>query len=294
MELGHAALRIAHLSSINCGSILFDEGLMRRTVEAINKSEPDLVVMAGDFTQAGYEWEFKDAVGWLSHLEAPVMAVPGNHDSRNVGYLHFERMLGERFRSHRVAFDDERARRLHASGITVVCTDSSEPDLDEGHVGREWYDWIRDQYTEPDDLKAFVVHHHLVSVPGAGRGLNVIVDAGDLLPILTDLNIDIVLTGHKHVPSFWGLNGLLIANAGTAATRMVRGTIPPSWTELRVDASSIKGFLHYEDGRRELSLLRSRSARRRIQRAFYVTPDFFDANQVLISSAGATPAAVRS
>ncbi len=291
MELARAALRIAHLSSINCGSILFDEGLMRRTVEAINRSEPDIVVMAGDLTQAGYEWEFSQAMAWLGSLEAPMMAVPGNHDSRNVGYLHFERMVGERFDSRRLAFDDERAARLHASGITTVGMDSSEPDLDEGHIGREWYDWIIQQYSEPDDIKVFVVHHHLVSVPGAGRGLNVIVDAGDLLPILTNLNVDLVLSGHKHVPFFWGLNGLLIANAGTAATRMVRGTIPPSWTELRVDASSIKGFLHYESGARELALLRSRSARTRIQRAFFVTPDFFDSNQVLISSAKATPVA---
>jgi 3',5'-cyclic-AMP phosphodiesterase len=277
-------VRIVQIASLHCGDIAFCQDWMMAAVERIHCLRPDVVLVAGDLTAAGYQWEYEDAVGWLERIDAPKVVVPGNHDSRNVGYVHFERVFGDRFRRYRVPFDPQRAERLQATGLTVVGADSSQPDLDEGHVGREWYDWIREQFSEPDDLKLFMVHHHLVAVPGTGRGLNVIVDAGDLLPILADVGVDVILSGHKHVPYFWGLNGMLVSNAGTAATRRVRGLVPPSWNELRIDAVSVKVFLHYPDGRRELSVVRSRATRTRSREAFYVTDDFLDSNHVLIGS----------
>jgi 3',5'-cyclic AMP phosphodiesterase CpdA len=119
-------------------------------------------------------------------------------------------------------------------------------------------------------------------IPGTGRERNIITDAGDLLALLAQMDIDIVLSGHKHVPYFWGLNGILVCNSGTAATKRVRGLTPPSWNELQVDASTIKVFLHYPDGRRELSVIRSRTTRSLIREAFYLTEDFHASNRVLV------------
>ncbi|MDQ3972996.1 MAG: metallophosphoesterase, partial [Actinomycetota bacterium] len=257
MTLADVPVRIAQLSSIHCGEILFREELMRSAVEQINRLRPDVVLVAGDLTTSGYAWEYEAAVGWLARMDALKVVVPGNHDSRNVGYVHFERHFGQRFWRHRQAFERERGERLRATGMTIVGVDSSQPDLDEGHVGREWYPWIREQFDEPDDIKIFVIHHHLVAIPGAGRDMNVITDAGDLLPVLTRAGVDVILSGHRRVPFFWGLNGMLVCNSGTTATARVRGLIPASWNELQIDASTIKVYLHYEDGRRELSAIRS-------------------------------------
>jgi Icc protein len=98
--------------------------------------------------------------------------------------------------------------------------------------------------------------------------------------VLTGLDLDIILSGHKHVPYFWGLNGILVCNSGTAATRRVRGLTPPSWNEIQVDATTIKVYLHYEDGRRELSVIRSRTTRAMIREAFYMTEDFVASNRI--------------
>ena len=155
----------------------------------------------------------------------------------------------------------ERAERLLATGFTVAAVDSSQPDVNDGHVGRERYPWIREQFSEPDDVKIFLIHHHLVPIPGTGRERNIITDSGDLLAQLTEMDVDIVLSGHKHVPFFWGLNGILVCNSGTASTKRLRGLTPPSWNEIQVDASTIKVFLHYPDGRRELSVIFSRKTR---------------------------------
>lgn len=277
--IGHIPLRIVQVSDIHCGTPTFEPALMRSVVDRVNRLEPDVVVVVGDLTAVGYEWQFAEAADWIEQFEAPTRVVQGNHDARNIGDLHFQRFFGERFWSHRLEFDAVRAERLQATGLTLVGVDSSVPDLNEGHIGREWYGWIRKQFVEPDDLAVFVIHHHLVSIPGTGRERNIVTDAGELLEVLTDLEIDVVLSGHKHVPYFWGLNGMLIVNSGTAATRRVRGLTPPSWNEILIDAASIKVFTHYEDGRRELSALRSRADRAQIRSSLLLTRDFLTTNR---------------
>src|SRR5262245_25571804 len=100
---------------------------MESIVERINLMEPDLVAVVGDLTAAGYEWEFEEAAAWLDQIAPPKTVIPGNHDSRNVGYVHFHRIFGDRYRTHRVAFEGERAERLLATGFSVAAVDSSQP-----------------------------------------------------------------------------------------------------------------------------------------------------------------------
>jgi Icc protein len=283
MNISSVPLRIVQFSDIHCGEASFSEDAMRSAVERINGLEPDMVVLAGDLTAAGYEWEFEQAANWVDQIEAPTLVVPGNHDARNVGWIHFERYFGERFSRYQRDFEPERAERLLAAGLTMVGVDSSQPDLDEGHIGRERYDWIRKQFDRADHMKIFVIHHHLVPIPGTGRERNIITDAGDLLALLNQLDIDIVLSGHKHVPFFWGLNGILICNSSTATTRRVRGLTPASWNELQADASTVKVFTHYLDGRRELSVIYSRKTRAMTRESFYLTDAFLDSNHLVMT-----------
>jgi 3',5'-cyclic AMP phosphodiesterase CpdA len=280
MNLARLPLRIAQISDIHCGEPTFDPGVMQSTIDSINELQPDLVAVVGDLTAAGYRWEFEEAARWLDKLKGPRVIVPGNHDSRNVGYIHFEELFGERFSRYRQPFDDVRAERLDSTGFTVVAVDSSDPDVNEGHVGREHYPWIRQQFDQRGDVRIFMIHHHLVSIPGTGRERNIITDAGDILAQITEIDVDIVLSGHKHVPFFWGVNGILICNSGTVTTKRVRGLTPPSWNEIQIDATTIKVYLHYSDGRRELSLIFSRKTRAMTREAVYMTPDFLNSNRI--------------
>ena len=281
MSIAQIPLRIAHFSDIHCGDPSFRPDLMQQMIESINTMRPDVVVVAGDLTAAGYDWEFEDAAKWLTQIELPTVIVPGNHDSKNVGYIHFKRYFGDRFSRYREAFEPERAERLAATGFTIAGADSSEPDLNDGQIGRERYGWIKDQFDEPDDIKIFALHHHLVPIPGTGRERNIITDAGDVLAVLSKTDVDVILSGHKHVPFFWGINGILLANSGTATTRRVRGLTPPSWNEFQIDASTIKVWVHYEDRRRELAVIFSRKTRAMTREAFYLTEEFLRSNQVI-------------
>jgi hypothetical protein len=101
-----------------------------------------------------------------------------------------------------------------------------------------------------------------------------------VLAELVRFGIDMVLSGHKHVPYFWGLSGILICNSGTATTRRLRGLTPSSWSEIEVNARSIEVYLHYEDGRRELACVRSRGTRAMLREGFYITDEFLQSNHL--------------
>ncbi|MGH2706388.1 MAG: metallophosphoesterase family protein [Actinomycetota bacterium] len=280
MSYARMPLRIAQISDIHAGEPSFQSDAMDRVIKIVNDMSPDVVVVAGDLTTAGYEEEYVKASGILVEIAAPKIVIPGNHDARNVGWVHFERYFGNRYSRYRVAFDEQRAERLRATGFTVVGVDSSEPDVNEGRVGRDRYQWIRAQFDQPGDIKLFAIHHHLVPVPGTGRERNIVTDAGDLLAQLTTLDIDLIVSGHKHVPFFWGVNGILIANSGTCSTKRLRGLTPSSWNEIEIDATTIKVFVHYPDGRRELSVIFSRKTRALTREAFYMTEDFVTSNRL--------------
>ncbi len=221
--------RVFHLSDIHVGSSHFLPELLERAIEAIAHERPDLVVLAGDLTDKGLPHQYAEAKRWIDRIPAPVLITPGNHDSRNVGYVHFEELFGPRYRIHRLP------------GVYFVAADSSEPDLDEGRIGRTIYPWIEEAFNRaPEDaIRVFVTHHHLLPVPGAGRERNILQDAGDMLKLLVDHGVDLVLTGHKHVPWVWRFEEMLIVNAGTATTNRVRGKGQPSYAVIEFAPGAI-------------------------------------------------------
>ncbi len=104
---------------------------------------------------------------------------------------------------------------LRKDGVAVVAVDSTEPDLDHGQIGRGRYPWIEEQFAaEPSKLRIFVLHHHLLPVPGTGRERNVVYDAGDAIECLLRAGVHLVLSGHKHVPYAWRLENLFVVNTG--------------------------------------------------------------------------------
>ena len=113
--------QIAHISDIHCGGPHFMPSLMERAIGEINDLGPDIVICTGDLTTFGFKQEFAQAKSYLDRLHCEsLVVVPGNHDSRNVGYVHFEQLFGDR------------NSVLHVDGVSVVAVDSTEPDLDHG------------------------------------------------------------------------------------------------------------------------------------------------------------------
>jgi 3',5'-cyclic-AMP phosphodiesterase len=235
---------IAQLSDVHVGGGRYREDVLRTAIGEINAAEPDVVVIAGDLTDEGYPDEYPIAKEELSALSCPqVVRVPGNHDARNVGYLGFEDTFGAR---------DSRLRlELGRLQLALVAVDSSKPDLDEGEIGREHYGWIEEGFAGSADLRVFVCHHHLVPVPGTGRERNQVLDAGDVLSLLRQCGVDLVLSGHRHVPYVWPIAGMLLVHSGTVSTLRTRGFPHPAYNLVRIEGGRIAVELCVPGGERQ-------------------------------------------
>ena len=221
-------MRMAHISDLHCGSPHFQPDLLDRAIDEINELGPEITIVSGDLTTDGYRPEYEAACAYLQRIECDqLIVVPGNHDSRNVGYIHFEEMFGPR------------TRTVHRDGVSIVALDSSEPDLDHGQIGRNRYRQLEEEFTQPADLRVFVIHHHLLPVPGTGRERNIVYDAGDLLEVLLRSGVDLVLCGHKHVPYAWRLESMFVVSAGTVSSLRLRGHTRPCYNIVEIGADKV-------------------------------------------------------
>ena len=235
MADGERRFRIAHLSDLHCGGPYFEANLLERAISEVNEFQPDIVICSGDLTTFGFKHEYQVARSYLERIDCDsFVVIPGNHDSRNVGYVHFEELFGER------------NSVLRKEGVTVVAVDSSEPDLDHGQIGRGRYPWIEQQFSsEPSSLRIFVLHHHLLPVPGTGRERNVVYDAGDAIECLQRSRVHLVLSGHKHVPYAWKLEHLFVVNTGTVSTLRLRGNTRPCYNVVEIEGSHVTVWRRY-------------------------------------------------
>jgi 3',5'-cyclic AMP phosphodiesterase CpdA len=226
---------LAQISDIHCGSPHFVPSLLERAISEVNDIEPDAVMVSGDLTADGYRAEFEEAQSYLDQIECDdVLVIPGNHDSRNVGYVHFEELFGER------------RGELHKNGVSMIWIDSTEPDLDHGTIGRGRYKWIEERFAAHEAwLRIFVLHHHLLPIPGTGRERNVVYDAGDALECLLRAGTHLVLSGHKHVPYAWRLENLFVVNAGTVSTTRVRGKTKPCYNVIEATEDRVTVYRKY-------------------------------------------------
>ncbi|MEM2141797.1 MAG: metallophosphoesterase [Candidatus Thorarchaeota archaeon] len=236
-------MTLFHLSDVHIGEPGVDEDDLWRIVDGIDREARDLsnplILVTGDLTSDGLRDEFERFNYAVSGVSTPMVIIPGNHDERNYGAAHFERLFGERFKTY------------ETENIALFAVDSAEPDNDAGHVGRAHYAKITDFFGRSQDkIRVFALHHHLVPVPFTGREHNVVEDSGDVLGLLDATRCSLVLNGHRHVPHIWRLNDIVIYNSGTLLSRRVRGAGTQTHTRIELMSDTVTFYLR-ERGRPE-------------------------------------------
>ncbi len=232
-------MKIVQLSDIHVGS-QFREEVFEKVIDEVNVLKPDTVVITGDLTNEGLVGEYEKCKDLVSKLNVDkVIAISGNHDYRNTGYLVFKKYFP--FQTINELSDD----------VVLVTLGTSRPDRNEGEVGYRQTLWLeRTMKKYEDKTTILAMHHHLIGIPDTGSERVTILDAGDVLRTILDTKVDLVLCGHKHRPWIWGFNNLSIVNAGTASSERMRGLFENTYNIVNVEKNKLRVDLKIVGGKR--------------------------------------------
>ena len=222
-------MRIAHISDIHCNyGTDFNEKVFEKAVAQVNKLDADIVFISGDLTTDGLLSEYELANKKLKEIKSKLVIVPGNHDERNLGFKLFPEFFGETDFIH--SYDD----------IVLVGLASSEPDKDDGRLGRGRHKLIEQGIKKDDKMTIIGFHHHLIPVPNSGRETNIIEDAGETLDIILRNEVPLVLMGHRHVPWAVKIHKTLLVNAGTFSCNRTRAHFGNTFNIIDIDEDDIE------------------------------------------------------
>jgi 3',5'-cyclic AMP phosphodiesterase CpdA len=207
----------------------FKENIFEAGKNAINSLDPpaDLIFITGDITFEGTLPEYQYAKKKIQEFEGDLLLIPGNHDSRHIGYQLFSEFFGK------LEFYKE------ADEVGVLGLDSTQPDKDEGHIGRDKYSWIVEELSGSEKMKIVALHHHIVPVPHSGREQNIINDAGGVLDLVLKNNVSLILMGHRHVPYAVRVHRTLMVNAGTFSSARTRAHMGNSFNIIDIKGGEI-------------------------------------------------------
>ena len=232
-------MKIVQLSDIHVGS-QFREDVFQTVIQEVNSLKPDSVIITGDLTNEGLKEQYEKCKNLISQINVDkIIAISGNHDYRNTGYLHFKKYFP--FKTINELSDD----------VILVTIGTARPDRDEGEVGYRQTLWLeRTMKKYQDKTTILAMHHHLIGIPDTGSDRLTIIDAGDVLRATLSSNVNLVLCGHKHRPWLWDFNNLLIANAGSTSSERVRGFFENSYNIVKIENGNISIDLKIVGGER--------------------------------------------
>ena len=206
--------RILHLSDLHFG--LERKPLVEPLIDRINAARADLVVVTGDLTHRGRSAQFAQAAAFLRRIEAPLLAVPGNHDIPL--YKLADRMMRP-WRRWRRAIAENLEPVGHVGNLRVQGINSVDP-----------MSWQRGIVTpaqvarviaglDPACINIVALHHPMQQRPQVDKAL--MQGAAPALAGFQAEGVQLVLTGHLHlwsIGAFLGERGrpILQVQAGTA------------------------------------------------------------------------------
>lgn len=210
--------RIVHLSDPHFGTE--DPALLPALTDWVHAARPDAVVLSGDLTQRARPAQFAAARRFIDALPAPVLAIPGNHDTPLVNLA--LRLLSPWSRYHAVL--PEREPMLDAGTARIVGVNTANPRVwKDGRITQAQLDRIARAFdAAPDRRRIVAMHHPVEGPPGEPPSLS---GSEPAAAAFAAMGVEVVLSGHLHFSYAAPLSaapGVLSVQAGTCVSTRTR------------------------------------------------------------------------
>lgn len=193
------------------------------------ESQPDLVVISGDFVQSGRRAEFKEAKQFVDQLPKPRLMVPGNHD---LPFANLWKRLTVGLDYYRDYICDDLEPFFEDEEIAVMGVNTARPwPLRGGRINRNQIRRVEEKLCalESDVTKLLVTHHPFDLEESYNR--RELVGRARLAMGRFAQSVDLLLAGHMHVTHSgrtavrYKLKGAsaIFVQAGTATSTRGRG-----------------------------------------------------------------------
>jgi 3',5'-cyclic AMP phosphodiesterase CpdA len=235
-------VRLIQLSDIHFGGE--NVAAAQAAAEFVAADPPNLIVVSGDFTLNGLPKEFRAAKRWFDGLPHPKLATPGNHDTP---YWNIPLRALTPFNRYRRNIGPPGSGTFDSPEVCVRMINTARgaqprPDWSKGAINlKTAHADVEALSNGPEGaLRVISCHHPLIEVDGAPVTGGV--HRGALAAQIFALGkIDLILTGHVHVPFAVALpygDALTYAvGAGTLSIR-TRGA-PPGFNVIEADPDGI-------------------------------------------------------
>jgi Icc protein len=154
---------------------------------------PDLVVISGDLADTPTEAEYGRLKGLLAELKFPFVAIPGNHDSRE--------LMRAAFPEHPYATPSGPLNQhIRLEALDLLLLDSSVPAEPQGELEKPTLEWLETMLSAWPDRPALLFLHHPPFLTGIGHmDRQNLRNAADLAPIIKrHPRVQLIASGHVH------------------------------------------------------------------------------------------------
>ncbi len=185
----------------------------------ILQSDPDFVIVNGDFTNLGYPSEYMVAAAFTEVLPIPVYSTIGNHDAWNGGSTSYNKYYGP----FNYSFVYQNTK--------FIFLDSSS-----GIIGENQFEWLIGELESNNSPFLFVISHMppIDTVTGVFDTSNTLhpeslhtihskSESDYLLRLMAQYDVDVFLSGHTHYQGQTVLDGTAYVTSGVLGGTMKPG-----------------------------------------------------------------------
>jgi 3',5'-cyclic AMP phosphodiesterase CpdA len=202
-------------------------GALQRAIDRINASDPglDAVIFTGDLVHDGEAEDYAALTGLLQRLSAPVFAIAGNHDRRELTReaLTFTGVMPDAGPIHYIA---------DAGPVRLIGLDSLVEGHAHGHLGGDQLAWLDEQLKAEPDRPTLVFLHHPPFATGIGFMDKIGLENGEALAAVVGRHghVGLIACGHVH--------RMIVSRLGTVPVVVAPGVAHHVVFDLAADAPS--------------------------------------------------------